>query len=95
MTIDRPPPLSNESIIQDPNKIQDPQTNNINYVNSENPNQIQIPPATINNNPTINATNNQYQQIGYQNPVFTPNQMYQKSDYNNTNSSFSAIYAIY
>ena len=76
MTIDTPPPLSNEPIMQDPNQIQDPQTNNIHYVNSENPNQIQIPPATINNNPTINATNNQYQQIGYQNPVFTPNQMY-------------------
>ena len=76
MTTDMPPPLSNEPIIQDPNQIQDPQANNIPYFSSENPNQILIPSSTINNNPNINATNNQYQQIGYQNPILTPNQMY-------------------
>ena len=70
ITIDNPSPLSNEPI-----QLQEPQINNNPYIDSGNPNQIQIPSATINNNPNINVVN-QNQQIGNQNPVLTPNQIY-------------------
>ena len=73
ITIDNPPPLSNEPIIQNRDQLEDPQTNDNPYINSENQNQI--PPQTINNNPNINIVNPN-QQIGYQNPNFIPNQMY-------------------